>query len=144
MLKEHEARELAKIIDEKNTLSMINILMETLKDYKNVTSIVPLFEVTLLKMTTLNAPARPAQKVEEKVEIPAKSQPKVEKPAIQQQEPMSLFDTFEEPKKEVVISKDTLVLKGTKGEEGFVVSDELMINIMVTSKKDYKNKFLED
>ena len=144
VLKEHEARELAKIIDEKNTLSMINILMETLKDYKNVTSIVPLFEVTLLKMTTLNTPARPAQKVEEKVEIPAKPQPKVEKPVIQQQEPMSLFDTFEEPKKEVVISKDTLVLKGTKGEEGFVVSDELMINIMVTSKKDYKNKFLED
>ncbi len=144
VLKEQEARELAKIIDEKNTLSMINILMETLKDYKNVTSIVPLFEVTLLKMTTLNAPARPAQKVEEKVEIPAKPQPKVEKPVIQQQEPMSLFDTFEEPKKEVVISKDTLVLKGTKGEEGFVVSDELMINIMVTSKKDYKNKFLED
>ena len=144
VLKEDEARELAKIIDEKNTLSMINILMETLKDYKNVTSIVPLFEVTLLKMTTLNAPAKPIQKEEEKVEIPAKPQPKVEKPVIQQQEPMSLFDTFEEPKKEVVISKDTLVLKGTKGEEGFVISDELMINIMVTSKKEYKNKFLED
>ena len=144
VLKEDEARELAKIIDEKNTLSMINILMETLKDYKNVTSIVPLFEVTLLKMTTLNAPAKPVQKEEEKVEIPAKPQPKVEKPVIQQQEPLSLFDTFEEPKKEVVISKDTLVLKGTKGEEGFIISDELMINIMVTSKKEYKNKFLED
>ena len=144
VLKEDEARQLAKIIDEKNTMSMIGILMDTLKDYKNVTSIVPLFEVTLLKMTTLNAPARPIEKVPEKPEIPAKPQLKVEKPVVSKGEPVSLFDTFEEPKKEVVISKDTLILKGTKGEEGFVVSDELMINIMVTSKKEYKNKFLED
>ena len=144
VLKEDEARQLAKVIDEKNTLSMINILMETLKDYKNVTSIVPLFEVTLLKMTTINAPARPIEKPVEKAEIPAKPQLKVEKPANKPQESVSLFDTFEEPKKEVVISKDTLILKDTKGEEGFTVSDELMIKIMVTSKKDYKNKFLED
>ena len=144
VLKEDEARQLAKVIDEKNTLSMINILMETLKDYKNVTSIVPLFEVTLLKMTTINAPARPVEKPVEKAEIPAKPQLKVEKPANKPQESVSLFDTFEEPKKEVVISKDTLILKDTKGEEGFTVSDELMIKIMVTSKKDYKNKFLED
>ena len=144
VLKDSEARELAKIIDEKNTLSMINILMETLKDYKNVTSIVPLFEVTLLKMTTLNAPSRPAEKPVEKVEIAAKPQQKEEKPVIKAQDSVSLFDTFEEPKKEVVISKDTLVLKGTKGEEGFFVPDDLMINIMVTSKKDFKNKYLED
>ena len=144
VLKEDEARQLAKVIDEKNTLSMINILMDTLKDYKNVTSIVPLFEVTLLKMTTINAPARPVEKPVEKAEIPAKLQLKVEKPANKPQESVSLFDTFEEPKKEVVISKDTLILKDTKGEEGFTVSDELMIKIMVTSKKDYKNKFLED
>ena len=160
VLKESEAKQLAKIIDEKNTLSMINILMETLKDYKNVTSIVPLFEVTLLKMTTLNAPARPIEKpIEqvapqpviqpspkpvEKVEIPAKPVQKEEKPAVQPQETVSLFDTFEEPKREVVISKDTLILKGTKGEEGFVVSDDLMIDIMVSSKKDNKKKFLED
>ena len=144
VLKDSEARELAKIIDEKNTLSMINILMDTLKDYKNVTSIVPLFEVTLLKMTTLNAPSRPAEKPVEKVEIAAKPQQKEEKPVIKAQDSVSLFDTFEEPKKEVVISKDTLVLKGTKGEEGFFVPDDLMINIMVTSKKDFKNKYLED
>ena len=144
VLKEDEARQLAKVIDEKNTLSMINILMDTLKDYRNVTSIVPLFEVTLLKMTTINAPARPIEKPVEKAEIPAKPQLKVEKPVNKPQESVSLFDTFEEPKKEVVISKDTLILKDTKGEEGFTVSDELMIKIMVTSKKDYKNKFLED
>ena len=160
VLKEDEARQLSKVIDEKNTLSMINILMDTLKDYKNVTSIVPLFEVTLLKMTTLNAPSRPAEQPVEKpaakpiekpvvkpvenVEIPAKPIQKEEKPVISQQETVSLFDSFEEPKKEVVISKDTLILKGTKGEEGFVISDELMINIMVSSKKDCKKKFLED
>ena len=160
VLKEGEARQLSKVIDEKNTLSMINILMDTLKDYKNVTSIVPLFEVTLLKMTTLNAPSRPVEQPVEKpaakpiekpvvkpvenVEIPAKPIQKEEKPVISQQETVSLFDSFEEPKKEVVISKDTLILKGTKGEEGFVISDELMINIMVSSKKDNKKKFLED
>ena len=152
VLKEDEAKRLAKMTDEKSILSMINILMDTLKDYKNVTSIVPLFEVTLLKMTTINAP-KISEPVEEKpVIIPAKPVQKVEnhveKPVetIQKPEPetISLFDPIEEPKKEIVISKDILILKGTRNEENFYIDDNLMINIMVSSKKEIKNKYLED
>ena len=80
VLKEEEAKRLIKIVDEKNTLVMINILMDTLKDYKNVTSIVPLFEVTLLKMTTMNAPKDAIEKPVETPIIPAKPVQKVEKP----------------------------------------------------------------
>ena len=147
-LKEDEAKALAKDIDDKIVLSMINILMETLKDYKNVTSIVPLFEVTLLKMTSLNAPKHPVQKDEEKVEIPANQPPKVEKPVVVPVQPqpdsVSLFDVEEEPKKEIVLSKDVLILKEAKNDEHFFIDDDLMIKIMVSSKKEFKNKYLED
>ena len=151
-LKEDEAKDLAQLIDEKTTLSMINILMDTLKDYKNVTSIVPLFEVTLLKMTTMNAPKVSAPVEEEPVKIapkpvqnPVKPVEKpIQKPVEKEAESISLFDPIEEPKKEVVISKDVLVLKDAKADEMFSINDDLMIKIMVSSKKEIKNKFLED
>ena len=145
VLKEDEARTLAKLVDEKSVLSMIDVLMETLKDYKNVTSIVPLFEVTLLKLTTINAPKVEVKNEPKPAEIPAKPVQKVEKPVEKPQESISLFDTpIEEPKKEVILGKDTLLLKCERTEDGFFIPDNLMINIMVMSKKDIKNKFLED
>ena len=143
-LKEDEVKPLAKAIDEKLTLNMINILMETLKDYKNVTSIVPLFEVTLLKLTTLNSV--PPQIKQDKIPIikhPEPSKP-MAKPTPIEKEPLSLFDPVEEPKKEIILSKDTLVLKNAKSDENFFIDDDLMIKIMVTSKKDIKNKYVED
>jgi DNA polymerase III gamma/tau subunit len=147
VLKEDEAKRLAKMVDEKTTLSMINILVETLKDYKNVTSIVPLFEVTLLKMTTINSPKMSV--VEEPVAVkpvekPVQIQPKfTEKQEIKSQEPISLFDPIDEPKPEIKLDKDVLILKGTQDDDHFTISDELMINIMVTSKKEFKNKYLD-
>ncbi len=145
VLKEDEAKQLAKLVDDKTVLSMINVLMETLKDYKNVTSIVPLFEVTLLKLTMINAPRVEVKNELKQVEIPAKPVQKIEKPVEKPQESISLFDTpIEEPKKEVILGKDTLLLKCERTEDGFFIPDNLMINIMVMSKKDIKNKFLED
>ena len=147
VLKEDEAKRLAKMVDEKTTLSMINILMETLKDYKNVTSIVPLFEVTLLKMTTINAPKMSVIEepvIAKPVEKPAQIQPKfTEKQEIKPQEPISLFDPIDEPKPEIKLDKDVLILKGTQDDDHFTINDELMINIMVTSKKEFKNKYLD-
>ena len=143
ILNEDEARQLAKSIDEKVTLSMINTLMETMKDYKNVTSIVPLFEVTLLKLTTVNAPKQDVIIEEKPAIIPAKPVQKEEKPIKKEPETVSLFDPIEEPKKEIVLNKNVLVLKGTRQEENFFINDNLMINIMVSSKKEIKNKYLE-
>ena len=154
ILKEDEAKQLALKIDQKVTIAMINILINTLKDYKNVTSIVPLFEVTLLKMVAENKrdgselpPERPAPKKVEKPVVaptPAPAPAPAPKPVQQEPESVSLFDPIEEPRKEVVLSKDTLVLAEAKSEEGFYINDDLMINIMVTSSKEYKNKYLED
>ena len=152
-LKEEEVKQLAQKVDQKATIAMINILMDTLKDYKNVTSIVPLFEVTLLKMVAENkkggAPA-PVNVVPPKIEKPiVKPEPvpapaPAPKPVEPVQDTISLFDPIEEPKKEVVLSKDTLVLKNAKTDEGFFINDDLMIKIMVTAKKDIKNKYLEE
>ncbi len=153
VLNVEQAKQLSTLSDEKTVLQMINVLMDTLKDYKNVTSIVPLFEVTLLKLATLNSKevARPVD-----VEIPKNIQKPAQKPVINvenatppkpivQEEP-SLFDEpVEEPKKEIHISKDTLILKEAKGdEELFHISDDLMIKIMVVCKKDFKNKYTDD
>ena len=144
VLKEDEAKSLAKLVDEKTVLQMINVLMDTLKDYKNVTSIVPVFEVTLLKLATLsgNVISQTGPVVQPRIE--EKPVQKPVKPTERQSDEISLFDPIEEPKKEIVIDKDVLVLKDAKGDESFNISDDLMIKIMVTSKKENKNKFLED
>ena len=144
VLKDEEARKLAKVIDEKNTLNMINILMDALKDYKNVTSIVPLFEITLLKMTSINAPKATHEEQPIIKETPVKPVLNTEKPLVSPKETVSLFDPIDEPKKEVVLSKDTLILKEAKTPEGFFINDDLMINIMVSSKKDIKKAFFEN
>ena len=154
VLKENEVKQLAQKIEQKATIAMINILMNTLKDYKNVTSIVPLFEVTLLKMVAENKKdggeleeERPViKKVERPVVTPTPAPAPIPAPKPIQPEPetVSLFDPIEEPKKEIVLSKDTLVLVEAKGEEGFFINDDLMINIMVSSTKEHKNKYLED
>ena len=53
-LKEEEVMGLSNKLDEKTALEMISVLMETLKDYKNVTAIIPLFEVSLLKLCSMH------------------------------------------------------------------------------------------
>lgn len=148
VLKEDDVRTLSKILDVKQTMNMINILMDTLKDYKNVTSIVPLFEVTLLKMTTLGNKKEEVKiepKVEEKPVKPASILPKPVKPEPKvEPETVSLFDQPEEVPPTVKISKDILVLKDAKTPDGFNISDDLMIKIMVSSKKEIKNQYLEN
>ena len=151
ILKEDEVKQLAQKIEQKATIAMINILMETLKDYKNVTSIVPLFEVTLLKMVAENkkessevntvVPPKPTPRPVQPVVNPTPAP--APKPTQPEPETISLFDPIEEPKKEIVLSKDVLVLKAAKAENGFFIDDDLMIKIMVSSKKEIKNKFLD-
>ena len=51
-----QATALAKFIKRPTLLSMIEILMETSKDYKYVTSINPVFEITLLKLVNMFEP----------------------------------------------------------------------------------------
>ena len=55
-----------------------------------------------------------------------------------------MFDQPVEETKPVVLSKDVIVVKGTRNGESFFVDDDLMIDIMVISKKEIKNQLLNN
>lgn len=155
VIKEESARLLSKQIKQAKIMEMIEILMNALKEYKNVTAINPLFEVTLIRLTAINAPEEgeyvdeivpptPVTKTTEKGNFePVKPAPVVEK--VDNNVPMEQMDLFKpEIEEPVKLSDDVLVLKGTEQETSFAIPDELMIPIMVTSKKDIKNAMLEN
>ena len=161
VLNEQEASMFLKRIDIDEAIKMIDIIMTAQKDYKTVTSIIPLFQVTLLKLVAAkndNAPQinEPVPQKPESIQPKVVEQPKpqpVEKPLPIKEEPkpepvhevpISLLDQPEEPAPEIVLSKDVLYIKGTKQEESFVISDDLMIDIMVVAKKELKKTFLND
>lgn len=160
ILTEQEAASFFKGLDIDETLKMIDIIMAAQKDYKTVNSIIPLFEVTILKLVATKKDGsasvpqpKPAEPVYEKpapapvISKPA-PQPKPEpQPAPKQEEIMSLLDQPEpEPEKapEIVLSKDVLSIKNTKKDGSFFIDDDLMLDIMVISKKDIKNSLIDN
>ena len=161
VLNEQEAQSFFKYLDIDETLKMIDIIMAAQKDYKNVSSIVPLFQVTLLKLITAKKDGIPEVREEIKKPTPVINkplpkpepvQPKLAEPApkkeVKQEELISLLDQPKpepEPVKqpEIVLSKDVLVLKDCRKDESFFINDDLMIDIIVTAKKDIKNQLLE-
>ena len=157
VLNEAEAQSFFKYLDIDETLKMIDIIMAAQKDYKNVSSIIPLFQVTILKLITAKKDGMPEVKREEPViskplpkpePTPAKIAEPAPKKAVKQEELISLLDQPEpepEPVKqpEIVLSKDVLVLKDCRKDDSFFINDDLMIDIIVTAKKDIKNQLLE-
>ena len=158
ILNEQEAGSFFKYLDIDETLKMIDIIMGAQKDYKNVNSIIPLFEVTILKLV---ATKKADEKVAPQPKIEAPVAPKVEpapapKPAPapvkksmekMQEEMVSLLDQPEEvaePTKEIVLSNSVLSIKDTKKDNSFFINDDLMLDIMVISKKDIKNSLIEN
>jgi len=162
ILNEQEASSFFKYLDIDETLKMIDIIMGAQKDYKNVNSIIPLFEVTILKLIAVKkdgTPVAPQPRISEPViEKPApqpapaptpKVEPKPEpKPVEKMQEEMvSLLDQPEEepePAKEVVLSKNVITIKNTKKDGSFFIDDDLMLDIMVVSKKEIKNQLIDN
>ena len=152
VLNEQEAQSFFKYLDIDETLKMIDIIMAAQKDYKNVSSIIPLFQVTILKLITAKKDGMAEVKEEVKRQTPVinKPLPKAEpapKKEVKQDELISLLDQSNEPEPvkqpEVVLSKDVLVLKDCRKEESFFINDDLMIDIIVTAKKEIKNNLLE-
>lgn len=160
ILKEEDAEELSHKIDSNVAMQMITILMDTLKDYKNVTAINPLFEVSLLKLTSMhsspketrplryetpvtNKPseektrvAEEVSKKEEKVEAPVEP---VKEEVKEEPQTISLFED------DSVASDDAVIyINGTEVEDHYEIDEKTMVNIMVTSKKDIKNSMLEN
>ena len=152
-LTEQEVKSFFKRLDIEETLKMIDIIMSAQKDYKNVSSIIPLFEVTILKLITTKKDGAPMEIAPEPVvekPLPKPEPVVVKKPepkpvVVEKEKPVSLLDQPEEPEeKPVVLSKGVLMIKNaTKGESLFV-DDDLMIDIMVISRKEIKNKFLDE
>ena len=155
VLNEQEAQSFFKYLDIDETLKMIDIIMDAQKDYKNVTSIIPLFEVTILKLVTVKKDGTPNVVAMPEPE-PVKQVPKPEpviakpieqpKPAPKQEELISLLNQPEEEEEEpeIVLSKDLVLLKDTKKDDSFFVNDDLAIDIMVISTKEIKNQLIDN
>ena len=79
MLNEDECRDFVSTVCEKDLLAMIEALMNATKDYRGVTSIAPVFEITLLKLVTISSNSTPSNfqqaPKQEPVKIVEKSAP---------------------------------------------------------------------
>ncbi len=162
VLKEEQVFALADIFDNETTLKMIDVLMDTLKDFKNVSNIAPLFQVSLLKLTTLSTTKRketpkvsaPSEKpfvkpIEEKVvvETPKTTSiieekkeiiPEVKVNEIVKEEPLLNVDGLKP------IPETSLIqIKGVLFENSYKIDDDTMLKIMIHSKKDIKNRLLD-
>ena len=149
-LKEEDASELSRHISNEQALKMIDILLGAIKDYKNVTSINPLFEITLIKLTSLgeSAPARPVEtpKVVEKVVVKEVIKPVIEKPeevkveeekTIEKSEP----ENYENNTAARLLSdfnispiENVIYLKDAEKEDNFDIADDLMVQVRAVSK----------
>ena len=154
-LKEDEAYELSRLISNEQALQMIDILMSTVKDYKNVTSINPLFEISLIKMTSMGESVRKSTFVEPKpvIKEEVKEEIKVEPtPVVEEVKP----ELIPEPEPEPVIEEEPVVedvsinklenviyLKDAEKEDSFHIDDNLMIQVMAVSKKEMKADLLD-
>ena len=166
-LKPEDAADLADVISKERAMDMITVLMDALKDYKNVTAINPLFEVTLLKLTAIEA--KPVEKPVFRAEKPAKVEQKpYVAPVVEQvkEEPKivvnSVIDTpkpkepepvpEKEPEEEISLFSDdsiasdenVLYINGTEVEDHYELDTKLLVDIMATSKKEIKNSMLEN
>lgn len=165
IIDEENAKSLSDVISIEKCTKFIDLLMEAEKDYKNVPSINPLFEITLLKMTSLSdvkkevvEPIKEEKKTkkieeikpiikQEKIEVPQKEieidAPK-DMPSKVEKAPAapSLFDISYD---DVKINSDILYPKSIKiVDDAYVLDEEQIIQIMVLAKKDIKNQVMDD
>lgn len=171
IVEESKIKQLSDSISIDKCTKYIDLLMEAEKDYKNVPSINPLFEITLLKMTSLVEikretktaaldeikEERKTKKIDEPKEIkPTVELEETEDVKIETVEPVipvkskaeknttapSLFDISYD---DVKINSDILYPKNIKlNEDTYLLDEEQIVQIMVLAKKDIKNQVMED
>ena len=154
-LTENEAVELSRNISTDLAIKMIDILMNTIKDYKSVTSINPIFEITLIRLTSLeNNVRKVAPQVEKPIREPLKQveTPKVEeeKPIIKEEPKPVEVPVVEEPvieeapiESDIKITDNVIYLREAEMEDVFDINDNLMVNVMVVSKKEIKSELID-
>lgn len=151
LLNEDQVIALSRITKEKDVMEMIEILLQTSKDYKNVASINPLFEVTLLKLTSMHtsepAPNVVEQPVKEKAieKEPEKEAEEILQEIIEDKKPIDLSSVSQPSLLIDDIKLDTSVklLKDSIKDDSLFINDETMIKIMSISKKEIKSKLLD-
>lgn len=167
-LNENECREFVSITNERDLLKMIEALMGASKDYRGVTSIAPVFEITLLKLITIsgenngtsvaNTPAKQVAPIVEQKSIP---QPSITSSSISstvmeektnkiEEKPVEKT-IIEEPKVESKpveerqtpkVSDKVLQMKGKIVDDHYEISIDDLLKMIVISKKDIKNSLL--
>ena len=171
VLKEDEVIKLSDKIDASRAMEMITILMNALKDYKNVTAINPLFEVTLLRLASFRPQndQKPVQKPAElrplRYEKPfdkgpseelrkqheaeaaaakASKEQQIVKPApvVEPQKPADTVSLFDDDS--VASDENVIYINGTEVDDHYEIDEKTMVDIMVISKKDIKNNLLEN
>ena len=152
-INDKEANEIILATNTNTLNAYIQTLMESLKDYKNVADANTLFEVTLLKMATLNKEPQNRPVFQEPV-IPQKEE-KIEKQPIfvaetpqkpVKVEPPVVEEVKEElpPLQEEIKPVETLLsLKNSLVDGMYKIDSDTIIKIIVTGKKDIKNEFLD-
>ena len=152
IINEDQAIMLSKITKEKDVMDMISILLQTSKDYKNVASINPLFEVTLLKLTSMHTgivtkEVPVEKKVVEQVEDNDQEEDadKILEEVIQEEKSIEL-DALSQPSlliDDIQLDEKPLLLKNCIKDDSIFIEDADIIKIMVLSKKEIKSKLLD-
>ena len=167
VLKEEDFDSLPRHLDRKIVAEMIDTLMQTLKDFKNVNDINPLFEVTLLKMCAMRESKEPDYREMSplRYETPVRNLPPheemekgkaiaEEKARKAEEEDRLVKEEEKKPEPEIEeeapanlnisLSDSIIYINGTETQDGFEIDDNTMVDIMVTSKKDVKNTLLNN
>lgn len=161
---EASIKDLVNYLKSERIIEMIDILMNAIKEYKNVSDINPLFEVTLLKLTAtknvVDAP-RKQNKIQEEIieEKPVKIQEnraKVEetvrkeevKPVVETKQAEEKPVVTEAPKpvveqaNNIVNSKKYFNYKSAIIGDHYEIGEETLLKMVSCSKKEIKNLFL--
>lgn len=145
-LNETQALELSKLLDEDKVSKMIEILMNTLKGYRNVSSINPIFEVSILNLCATCAKRVSAAKNEENTEKHTQNSTEKVKPieAIIEKEPEPIVaeHVVTSMSKEYKKVNTIIALKNTIKDGNYVIPNDLMIKVMVKCNKDAKKEFV--
>lgn len=154
-IKEDEAKELSELIDIRTLNTMIGAFLKSQIDFKTVNNIKTLFEITLLKLCTLNDEQTERVKVEPKpIEIPkvVEAPKPVEAPIIKEEvktvvEEIKVEEKKEEPQK-IESAPDWLLEDESSQQvveaegEKYSLDDNLIIKLMVIGDKEGRKSLI--
>ena len=147
-LNKEEALNFSRVISNDLAIKMIDILMNTVKDYKSVTSINPIFEISLIKLTSMESKQSFRPVVEEKVEEKKEEKVVVIQPKVVAPKPEPVIEKTQEPTyiddSNIKITDKVIFLKDAEQEDTFEINDDMMVDVMVVSKKEIKQQLIDE